>query len=135
MDREIVRRVMNRKLGRFLYRTRVRSQLGFGEVASAVGWPTERLIEIERAPAEVPCRQLYQLIAYYGPECAAEAQLVIFDAQVAIRSKRWPLILAISLPQWSSTKIARGAFRFAIGLALYQLLKEAFKTLIFGRMS
>ncbi len=86
MDRELVKRTMNRKLGHFLYSARVRSQSSVEKVAAAVGCPVERLKEIEKAPAEVPCSQLYRLIAYYGPERAAEAQFVLFDAQAAIRN-------------------------------------------------
>lgn len=135
MDRELVRRMMNRKLGRFLYSARVRSQLSIEDVAAAVGWPVERVVEIEKVPAEVPCKHLYRLITHYGPERAAEAQFVMLDAQAAIRRGRWPITFTISLPHWSPFEIVRGAFKFTVGMALYELAKEAIKTFILGRIS
>ena len=81
MNRNKVRNTANRKLGRFLYRARVKSRESLSQIANSLGLSEDALRSMEERPAEVPCRELYRLLEHYGPKRMLEAQLVLFEVQ------------------------------------------------------
>lgn len=138
MRREAIRQAMNKELGRFLYRSRIKSRNTASSVASAVGFSEAELLEIESKPSEVPCNQLYRLISHYGPSRIMEAQMLICETQAAALSLPSPVAkfsFARLLPEISAPKIFRNAGGFALGLALGEFLKSVFKNLVVGRLS
>ena len=138
MRLEVIRQAMNRDLGRFLYSSRIESRSSAASIASSVGFSEAELLEIESKPSEVPCNQLYRLISHYGPSRIIEAQMLICETQAATLSLPMPeakFSFARYLPVISAPKIFRTAGGFALGWALGEFLKGAFKNLLLGRLS
>ncbi|MGE3263113.1 MAG: helix-turn-helix domain-containing protein [Bacteriovoracia bacterium] len=116
MDRELVRATMNRKLGRFLYSARTQRRESAGQVAASLGISEARLLDIEKKPSEIPCRELYRLFQHYGPEKMHQAQLVMIDAQAVIASghrrsgygfNSWKLEFPVfRFPRWAEIFLA-----------------------------
>ena len=116
MDRELVRTTMNRKLGRFLYSARTQTRESAGQVAASLGISESRLLDMEKRPSEIPCRELYRLFQHYGPEKMHQAQLVLIDAQAAVFSRKrrsgfgfnsWNLEMpAFRFPRWAEIFLA-----------------------------
>lgn len=111
MNRELAKATMNRKLGRFLYSARAQRRESAGQVAASLGISESRLLDIEKSPSEIPCRELYRVFQHYGPEKMHQAQLVMIDAQAAIASrhlrsgygfKSWkPEFPVFHFPRWA----------------------------------
>ena len=100
MGAEQVRSTMNRELSRFLYSARKQSRQSVGQIAASLGISESKLKSMEERPAEVPCRDLYRLFHYYGPEQMHQAQLVLIDAQARIFSKERGTRLGLDSWKW-----------------------------------
>lgn len=107
---------MNRELGRFLYSARSQSRQSANQVGASLGISEARLVEMEKKPSEIPCRELYRLFQHYGPEKMHQAQLVMIDAQAMISSgnrttafglNSWKLELPVfRFPRWAEIFLA-----------------------------
>lgn len=137
MMRAAVKNTLNRELGRFLYRSRMGSRKSPAQIARSVGFSEEELLEMERAPAEVPCSKLYRLISHYGPKRIMEAQMVICEAQaMSAGPSVWGHLRFIPRNlSCSSTRSFRTTVGLALGWALVDFLKHFFRNIFLGRVT
>lgn len=75
MTQDELRRRTNERFGRLLRSTRAASGKSIGEIAASLEMSELELKRAENRPAQTPCRKLYRIIEFYGPEAVHGAEL------------------------------------------------------------